>query len=249
MTSDGSRDLVRRYLLGDLTTTEQKGIEENLMIDHASLEELEAAEDELSDDYLAGKLTAGERFRFEQHFLSTPEREQKLKFARVFHRYAASQKSLEAVSPARLTTAPAFPGWPVRIALFVALAIVVGGVWLYSRSTQNPPRLATITLTPSSRNRGEATSITNVRLPPGTDALKVVLEVPTEMKAQNLRAELESESGEMKRIEVVEENTRTAAVTIPASQLRPAQYALKLFAINPDGSEQRIPGSYFFTVE
>jgi hypothetical protein len=244
-----NQDLLRRYLLGDLDGEIRQKLEEELMTDESSLEELEAVEDELLDECVLGKLTPAEEEKVKRTFLSTPEREERLRFAKVFHRYAASQKSLEAVNPVRLTTAPAFLGWPVRIALFVALAIVVGGVWLYNRSTQNPPRLAMITLTPTSSSRGEATAITKVRLAPGTDVLKVVLELPAEVKGQNLRAELESESGVTKRLEVSEENSREAAVTIAASQLRPAQYALKLFAINPDGSEQRIPGSYFFTVE
>jgi hypothetical protein len=38
-------------------------------------------------------------------------------------------------------------------------------------------------------------------------------------------------------------------VEIPAEELARGRYVLKLFAIKPDGSEQRISGSYFFNVE
>jgi hypothetical protein len=38
-------------------------------------------------------------------------------------------------------------------------------------------------------------------------------------------------------------------VIIPADKLLPGLYALKLFRKNPNGTEERVPGNYFFSVD
>jgi hypothetical protein len=50
-------------------------------------------------------------------------------------------------------------------------------------------------------------------------------------------------------LSVAGSNSNSVSVTIPAAQLRRGQYALRLYAIKTDGTEERIPGNYFFTVE
>jgi hypothetical protein len=44
-------------------------------------------------------------------------------------------------------------------------------------------------------------------------------------------------------------NANPISVIIPANKLAPGQYALKLFRKNPDGTEDRVPGNYFFNVD
>ena len=41
----------------------------------------------------------------------------------------------------------------------------------------------------------------------------------------------------------------TVFLEIPAAQLPRGPYVLKLFTTNVEGTEQRVSGSYFFTVE
>jgi hypothetical protein len=36
---------------------------------------------------------------------------------------------------------------------------------------------------------------------------------------------------------------------VPRSDIPPGSYTIQMFAVNVDGTEQRVPGSYFFTVE
>jgi hypothetical protein len=60
---------------------------------------------------------------------------------------------------------------------------------------------------------------------------------------------LESEDGKARPLEVAGKDSGSVQVVLPAAQLARGQYALKLFAIETDRSEQRINGSYFFTVE
>ncbi len=77
---------LRPYLLGDLNSDEQQRLEQRLMIDSAAYEELNCVEDELIDDYLEGALSGNEKQKFENYFLSAPERRQKLDFASALKR-------------------------------------------------------------------------------------------------------------------------------------------------------------------
>ena len=77
-----SDDLIRRFLLGRLSSTEQTSLEESLFID----EELEArvhlAELDLTDDYVFARLNAADRERFDRMFLISADRRQGLNVAR-----------------------------------------------------------------------------------------------------------------------------------------------------------------------
>ncbi len=80
---------VRRYLLRQLDDAQQQSLELQLLSDESLSEELEISEDELIDEYLADELSRKERVRFEQHFLATPERKQKLAAGRALRRHLA----------------------------------------------------------------------------------------------------------------------------------------------------------------
>ncbi|MBD0327525.1 MAG: hypothetical protein ICV68_13900, partial [Pyrinomonadaceae bacterium] len=51
-----------------------------LLTEDEFFDELLLGEEELTVDYVNDELTAADRLKFEQHFLSTPERQQKLRF-------------------------------------------------------------------------------------------------------------------------------------------------------------------------
>ncbi|HWS99684.1 MAG TPA: hypothetical protein VN256_05365 [Pyrinomonadaceae bacterium] len=92
--------LARPYLLGLLAAGEQNRFEEGLLTNDALFEELLIAEDELIDDYLLRNLSGSEHDRFEQHFLSTPERRQKLSFAVGLNKYVTAGGENPRPSPA-----------------------------------------------------------------------------------------------------------------------------------------------------
>ena len=83
---------LKSYLLGDLNPDEQEHLEQRLMADADVFEELHRIEDELIDDYLEGSLSGRERERFENFFLTAPERKQKLSFAKSLKQYVAAHK-------------------------------------------------------------------------------------------------------------------------------------------------------------
>lgn len=133
--TDEDRKTVRRYLLQQLSDSEQRALELHLLTDDAASEELTFVEDELIDQYLAGELSRGERARFEKIFLADATRKQKLQAAQALRRY------LDKIPPA--TTSKSF-NWssflrragnsffsPAIGAVAAVLAVVVVGfvVW------------------------------------------------------------------------------------------------------------------------
>jgi CHAT domain-containing protein/tetratricopeptide (TPR) repeat protein len=119
---------IRRYLLGTLPEGEMPPIEERILTDDSFLEELHVSEDELIDDYLRGALAEDESERFRDHFLSTPERHEKLRFAGALRKYASAHAAAATpASPKRswlrsLSASPLVPA----LSLLVVLALGVG---------------------------------------------------------------------------------------------------------------------------
>ena len=133
---------LRKYLLGVLNEAEQQAIEERLMSDGAFFDLLHIAEDELIDDYLEpGVLSTDERGRFENFFLSTPDRRRQLQFAMALKSYVTAEAPTSEASASLVTGEPSsvipFPTslWKrvysspyLRVAAvaFICLGLVVG---------------------------------------------------------------------------------------------------------------------------
>jgi anti-sigma factor RsiW len=86
---------LKQYLLGQLSQEEQRQLEVRLLNDQQFLVELLMAEDELIDEYLDGSLSEQDREKFEQHFLATTERREKLTFAKALRRYVTEARDRE----------------------------------------------------------------------------------------------------------------------------------------------------------
>jgi len=85
--------LLRRYLLGELDEDAQRLVEERLFTSQEYMDEMLMGEDELIDGYVRGSLSAGEVEAFKSHFLQTPERRVKLRFALSLNRYVAASET------------------------------------------------------------------------------------------------------------------------------------------------------------
>ena len=82
---------LKSYLLGDLNPDEREQLEQRLTFDPNAFEELLLVEEKLIDDYLEGVLSAHEKKKFRKIFLATPERQQKLSFAKALNRHIGSR--------------------------------------------------------------------------------------------------------------------------------------------------------------
>src|ERR1044072_9539137 len=88
--SELQKDL-RRYLLGQLDDQTAEAFEKEFLLKDEIFDELRAAEDELIEDYLAEILTVEDRRALENHFLSTPDRLDQLRFGRTFRQYLSRE--------------------------------------------------------------------------------------------------------------------------------------------------------------
>ena len=87
--------LARQYLLGNLKDGQLARVERQILSSDEFFDELLAAEDDLTDEYLLNQLSARERWIFETRFLVTPERRRKLRFARALRMYLSPAERLE----------------------------------------------------------------------------------------------------------------------------------------------------------
>ena len=248
------------YLLGELPEEESERFEDECYFAGKDWpEEVRAAEHELVDAYLRKELTPEQHQHFEQNYLKSDERLQRVATA------AALLGHVKTVGEEN--TSEQEHGWPAWINSFIALwrgqswamraglavgvvAVLVGAVWLVRSRTSVPQNFATLTLTIADGNRAEGAQPKRIKLPPGTDALRIYLKLPAAAAgAARHRVELEKEEGEKSPVGVVGWDAETVTVEIPANQLKRGQYALRLFSTMPGGAEQRVGGLYYFMIE
>jgi hypothetical protein len=244
-------------LLGLLEEADEERLELRLLTEPSFIEEFDTVVDEIAAQYAHNELDPAEFQRVEKYFLEARERRVKAKFASTLIDHAANTRGRKAASNARVPTlgqrlmallSPqnnAFKFATTVAAILVAVAI--GYVALRGPST--PQNLASIELTISSSNRGEGSESKPLRLAPGTDAVRIVLHLPDGTGPyENYRVDLETPDGAKRALEITERSQRTVTAIVPARFLH-GRYGLQLTGIKSDGSQERVPGTYFFTIE
>src|SRR6476660_1818447 len=96
-------ELMIEYLLGGLSGEEQAEIEERFLKDPAYLEQLQALESELNDDYVRGELGARDQERWAQRFSTSAEWRRRVEFARTL---LSAEDHLSTVSTAQPKVTP-----------------------------------------------------------------------------------------------------------------------------------------------
>src|SRR5688572_7711045 len=89
MTHHDQDGRLRRYLLGSTSDDEAAAIEQEYCDRVDVLDRVRATEDVLIEDYLANRLEAGERERFERHYLAAPHHRTRVAVARALAAAAA----------------------------------------------------------------------------------------------------------------------------------------------------------------
>ena len=67
-----SENLIRSYLLGQLTEEDQAAFEQELLTDHGKFDEVWAVENELIDSYVRGEMSRADQELFDGHYLTSP---------------------------------------------------------------------------------------------------------------------------------------------------------------------------------
>jgi hypothetical protein len=250
------------YLLGELPEEESERFEGQCFAAEDWPEQISLAEEDLVDAYLRGELSSEQHQHFERNYLITEERRKRVAVAAGLLRYVGTLRTRETAAPrleppgtnwfGHFLAFSGGRGWAMRAGLAVSvLAVIVGALW-FARSHTNAPRtFATITLTISAdSNRAEGVQAGRVKLQPGTDALRIHLKLPgLAAAAARYRIELVSREADASSMNTAEQDSESVMVEIPAARLTRGQYAVRLFAVMPDGTEQRVSGIYLFIVE
>jgi hypothetical protein len=260
--AEDDKNEIKRYLLGQSDEADEEQLELRLLTDTAFVEEFDIVADEIAVDYVAGRFEGEEKERVEKYFLRAPERQNKVKvMCELLHQGSLARgeevadRAARRAEPGLLERARMF--WTnqrlaVRLASTVAaLVILVGAVFLLRPGRESNLTYATLNLTISDAERAsDGTEVKSVKLPSGTDELRIQLTLPSQLiPAKSYRAQLYAPPAPERDLIITRKDTQSVEVVIPAAELKPDRYAIRLFAINADGSEERVRGSYSFRVE
>ena len=251
---------VRRYLLGQLEEAEQDRLELRLLTDPSFTEEFDTIVDEIADQYAGDELKGDERKRVEQHFLASAERQQKVHFARELMQRAATERGVNRIAPATVPAPGFFDSvrafwrsqsvW-LRTATAIAALVIVVGLALVMRSVLFPASGsdALIALNITTADRASGSEVQSVKLEPGTRRLRIELKLPDQSsQTQNYRVELLDDQQRSRNLSVEARAAQSLIVAIPANEIAPGSYIIRLYGVNPDGTEQRLRGNYYFNV-
>jgi hypothetical protein len=95
-------ELIRKYLLGNITQSEKEEVEDRLFLDSDFLNHLLIVETELKNDYLFDELTPDQRIRFEEYFLRAPERQHALSVSRQLKEFASLPADKPVIAAGRI---------------------------------------------------------------------------------------------------------------------------------------------------
>lgn len=228
---------ITAYLLEELTEQESEQFEEQCFAQDEWPAEVDAAEQDLIDAYLRDELTSDRRRRFQERYLTTDARKARVLAAQTFH------KTLRPVQPKSawkellrdLVQRPYVPQAAIAI---LVVAIGVGVFWPRSQT------FTRIDLAMSTSNRGSVTQTTIVPLPLTTTRLQVHLKLPQPAPdTTGYRVQFEDGNGPLHELKIESQDAQSVVVSIPADELKPNQYLLRLFKNNDE------VGNYFFTAE
>lgn len=246
-------------------------LEERFFLDSELYEELSIVEDELIDEYLRGELAPSDRERFESHFMSAPERHEKVRFARALKKYVSAEaanqpqefstaaQSAEDVSEnteARRQRRPFFSFLPwqdpiVSYSLAAAVILVLVGVsWTVWKNspTRDPGKVLAVTLTAGlSRSEGETKSLV-IPADTGTVRLELLL---TDHQYQGYEATLLDSEGRTlttKNLKPEPVNPPAVFFDVPANLLTRGDYRIKLNGTSANGNVESLPSYSLRTV-
>jgi hypothetical protein len=267
---DTNKPELKAYLLGTLEAERRTQLEDEILSDSDTYEELLVNEQELIEQYLTGGLTRPEQQQFENHFLITAERQKNLRFSRLFQDYLISEPRLASAQKVPVavreegetsTEKRAFAFSLPFLRQIPALVLSVGillclGMGLLWRLTLREPaaagpnvqRFIVVTLAPGSMRSAGTTQ--RVKIPPDGVDLKLELEV-TNTTFKKYKSQLFRENNPLRttpglRIEPKGEQ-RVVPVTIPGEMLSPGDYRVRLSGILDSGRDEFID-NYSFRV-
>jgi hypothetical protein len=230
---------ITAYLLEELNEEESERFEEQCFAQDEWPAELDAVEQDLIDAYLRNELTADRKRRFEERYLTTDVRKARVLTAKSLHGTLCppQPKSRWREWLQNFFRRPLVPQTAIAVLLVAVGLIFVLPLIRGPRSLQTftPIELAMS----ASTDRASGTQQKLVPLPLSNDALRISLKLPAP-GTDGYRVQWENAAGPIRELKIDSQDAQSVVVIIPASELKPDQYLLKLS--NKDG----VIGNYFF---
>lgn len=250
-------ETIKSYLLGSLEQARKTQLEERLLNDAELFEELLVAEDELVDQYIAGRLSGDDRERFESHFVVTPDRVRKIEFGRAFYKYLALNDTAGTASAVQVKPSKnQFSFWQVRRPLIAfSLLAVVGFAILavywatFHKEGAGSHSSHVITLA-AGATRSLGSRFPRETIPADASTIELRL-VVTEIRHRTYKADIQSETTRITDLtssQTREENGEKSVVfSVTANRLPPDDYQVKLSGTDDAGQTEFID-SYVFGI-
>jgi len=238
-------------------------LEQRLLLDAAFYEELTFVEDELIDEYLRAELSPSDRESFESHFMSAPERREKLRFARALEKHIRASEAAQplknfAEGPNKTRTffsLPSFQNPILSYALVAAVLLLVAAiswmVWKNSRTAAPSGEVLAVTLTPGVI-RGDDQAVKEIIIPARVATVLLQLQIESANQYPRYRADLYAADGgktfEAHDLIPAPTGTNVAVnMQVAARVLAKGDYYIKLSGLTPDNQYESV-GRYAFRV-
>lgn len=253
---------ITAYLLHELTQSEAKEFEEQCFSQEEWPATLESVEADLIDAYIRKELSPDRQRSFEENYLNTPARKERVLLARSFLRLVSAPESVKLNWMERIR---AF--WTTHLSIrrvvlqpvAIGLVLIVGGallsLWYFI--PRAPQKFVLLTLKASESNRGNekerkanSKRLERIEFPIGADALHITVELPEySPEGAKYRVQWEDVKNQLGSLEILEEQGKDVTVVIPAGRLKSGQYKLNVFRSIHGGPEEPVNGDYFFEVK
>src|SRR5258708_11321227 len=140
--NESARTIIR-YLLGELSESEQAALEDKYFTDPQVLDKMVKTENDLVDNYARGRLNPQLRERFEQYYLANPQRRERAKCAQDFVAKLDDKSSPRAFDD---SDAQPLPRWRLLLteifgkspafafSALILLLLMLGAGWLFLQS-------------------------------------------------------------------------------------------------------------------
>ena len=248
------RELLRRYLLGALDEEQHEQLEQRLLSDAALLEELSRAENDIVYEYLSGTLSNKETEQFDEHFLVTTERRQKLEFfSALVDEVRLLPEDEDALPRSRkpflLGLGLGSRAIKLGLAGGAVLIILLGG-WLllfqpwHARSPNDDTPPLVVSLPPDKSRRAAGGEMPRVRITEGTSVVELRMQLGADDHQAYRAALLTDQQVEKFTGDNLEgrptANTKVVSLRVPAAMLERGDYRLRLKGRSPTGEFQEV---------
>lgn len=235
---DKDDGMIRSYLLGGLSDSEQETIEQRLLTEKAFFTRFLIIEETLTDEYARGFLDNQERRQFETRFMKAPERRESVGFAKAFNRYISEETAHGQVGSlaageviirqnlSRPNPASTYRAFVAAVLLCVLL--IAGGAWLFVENSTLRDQIAAERIYLREREERLQQEIEKQR----TDNSELSTEL---VDARTSLTSLEEELASLKKLDKPDTPPKTISLILTAGLTRGADQSQRIYLTRDAG--------------